>query len=510
MADVVNGKRRFAINIITNALNFVVNVFSGILVVPLLVKNIGVSEFGVVQIAIGFSIYLNLVTTSLNQGINRSLLMSLNSNDGEANAKNTLHTIFVIYGVLLLVVLLVCFIVVLNVQRIFNISTANLFETQVLFASVSISYVIVMLASALNSPLYAENKLYVIQSINIFRNSMKLLFVVAAAVMSQSIAFIGAAHLASALIGVIVSIVYFLKTAPYYSIRGSKFEFAEAKSIAGLSIWTLVSQIGVVALSQTSVLLVGMYLTHNDAGVLGVLSQWPSLVINMATITSVVLAPYVMILYSKNQFTDLRNFVIKAVYYQAIWSGLIVGVVASFSFALLSLWVGSGFSNYSHYLICMILPLAITQAIRPLYTVNAAYNEVKYFGLFYCVAGVAHVVVSYIVIRYTEFGLLGTILSSVLLSILVDGFVLPLYVARYAEIPLWMFIRSIGISLLMAFVAYLIGNSLQFFVEVHTWAQFVVQTTACFVLSLAPVFMLIKSEDRIRLLAYLRRRFAKC
>lgn len=495
-------KGRFAKNLSINTLNFIVNILSGILVIPILVNQIGVEALGLVQIAVGLSLYMNLITTSLNQGNNRALLIALNSGDGFDRANNTLHTTFTIYGFFSLFFLFLLAGIIFNVQSIFNINPEKLIETRVLFGLVGLSYLIIMFTASLNSPLYAKNKLYVIHGLNIFRNLLKLVLVIFFAFTTSNVAAIGMAYFISAFFGAILAIFVFIKNTTYYSFFKGKFSFAEAKSITSLSIWTLVSQIGIVALSQGSLILVGAFLSNRDAGVLSILSQWPTLVINMAAITSVVFAPYIMIHFSKNELQELKDFVLKVVYYQSIWSGLIVGLIASFSSKLLELWVGIEFSQYSLLLIIMLLPMTFTQGFRPLYTVNTAYNRVSRFGIFYCFAGILHLFFSFCFMKYSEIGLIATIISIAFFTFIMDGLVLPLYVAKYTKIQMIQFLKTMLISFATCLISFSIATVSQSALSVNSWWELALTVFISLLISIPFVFTLIKEDEKRRLADY--------
>ena len=104
---------QFLKNIIVNGSNFLVKILLGLVLPPIIIRELSLSSYGFVQTAISIAAYTALLSTSLNQANNRFVAISV-LNNGETN--RNLTTIFTLYLSVVIIVLALLFIFVSNLD----------------------------------------------------------------------------------------------------------------------------------------------------------------------------------------------------------------------------------------------------------------------------------------------------------------------------------------------------------------------------------------------------------
>ncbi|MCW5855102.1 MAG: oligosaccharide flippase family protein [Anaerolineales bacterium] len=496
-------KKQFSKNLGVNVINFAVNFASGLLVAPFLIHHLGISAFGIVGVSMSVVGFMTIVSTSLNQANNRFVSMNMVSGDKQTTI-SVITTTFILYGISILVFLPILAFISINSGRIFNISPNTVPAASFLFLLMGLGQVLIMLNAVIVSPLFAKNRLDIIQSLNILRNVLDIVFLfISVTYISNSLISVGAAYLGAIVLAITAAIVYFRKFLPYYKFRFHDFNKNKARDIFKLSGWTAVSAVGMLMFLQTDVVLINIFLGAEEAGKYAVAGQWRLLLISVATILSVVTAPIILLKYSENRLNELKDFLYKAVKYQGIYTAVPTALLVVYADTILSLWLGNDFIELSILLRAMIFHLAFSQAIRPLYAVGTAFNKAKLPGIATLSLGLSHVVLSIGLLKFTNFGVLGVIVSGTFFTVLLNAVFLPVYVARYLKVSPTQLYRNIAPALFTEVLLIFFGFTLRLLFKPTSWVALFFASIIVAVLGLFCVYWILldpKEKAEIKIL----------
>lgn len=503
----MSNKKQFSKNLTINGLNFLVNVAIGLLMTPFLVSNLGISAFGLVQIAISISLYSSILSTSLNQSNNRFVSISL-AQDSKEQTNTLLSTILSLYTLSFIVILPFILFIFFFPDYIFDIDSKLLEEASYMFLLVGISQLFVMQTTAFMSPAYANNRLDIIQSINILRNFLKLIFVLTFILfVSDSLVSVGVAFFIASIISVVIGYMNFKKFVPFYIYNFKDFDWSNAKKIFKLSGWTIVSVLGTLLFLQTDVILVNIFLGAEESGKFAVLIQWVMLLIAVSTVLSVVISPMILNKYAYDKIDELKILLYKSIKFQGIFTAIPVALVFVYADLILELWLGVEYKHLSAYLQIMIMHFGIVQATRQLMTVNTAYNKMKWHGIMTLVFGFFHIVISAILLNYTTFGVWGIILSNLTFTILLNLGFLSWYVSRYLKEPLkkiyFMLAPAFIVQVYMTLVAYLFYQ----YLEPYSWVGLFMNMSVSLLFVLPFIYLVFLSKnEKIEIVNHIKRK----
>ncbi|SKB96319.1 oligosaccharide flippase family protein [Alkalitalea saponilacus] len=489
-------KRQFTKNLIINSLNFFVNIAYGIVLTPFLIAQLGISAYGVIQIAISISFYMGIVSSSLNQANNRYVSVYLISEDND-KANITVTTTLILYFLSFVLISPLLIYLSINSGSLFDVSAEHYNSSSYLFLFIILSFFLIMITSVFVSPAYAKNRLDLVQLINILRNVLKMgLTIFVLLYINKSLASVGFSHLLAAIISSTIALFVLKKFMPFYKFRFLDYDKNIVRKIISLSSWTLINATGILIFRQTDVILVNLLIDLETAGRYAILVQWYNVLISVATILSVVFSPIILLKYSQQRFDELKDFLFKAIRYQGIFISFASSLVVVYAKEILYFWLGMDYVNLAPFLQLMIFHFSVSQAIRPLYALNTAYNKVKVPGILTLLSGVLHILVTVYLLKYSKLGISAPIISGAVFSIILNVLILPLYASKYLNVSLFKFFDALIPAVIVQILVIAFGIALKEIVSINSILELILYSgiNLLIVIGLFYFFMLSKDE----------------
>lgn len=482
----------------------------GLALPPFLVSKLGLSAFGIIQVAISAAAYAALLSNSLNQANNRFVSVSIVRKDCQETSK-VLTTIFILYILALIIVLPLIVYISFNLTDFFNVDNENVKTASYMFLFVAISQVLVMFNAALSGPIYANNRLDIIQGINTLRNALKVILVfVLILLLNASLVSVGLAFLIAAIISTVIAFVEFKKFVPFYDFKLIDLDWERLKSIFNLSAWTGVGVIGSMIFSQTDIILINILLGTEKAGEYAIIVQWSVLLISVTTILSVVIAPNILIEYANENIEKLKNILFNSIRYQGIFSAFSATIVFMYAEVILKLWVGEQFIYLAPYLRVMVSHFGFSMAFRQIYTLNTAFNKMKFQGIMTIVFGGLHILISIILLKFSNIGMMGVIISGAVIYFILYVIVLPLYVTSYLKDSLKNMYLNLVPSFITSGLIGIVSYIIKSLIAPDSWMALFICLMLTFIIVLVAVYsFVINNDERNKLLTMYHKRFSK-
>ena len=504
----MTNKKQFSINLIINGLNFLVNVAIGLLMTPFLVNHLGIASFGLVQIAISIAIYGSILSTSLNQSNNRFVSISL-AKDSQKKISTLLNTILTLYSSSFLLILPFLLLVAFYPNLIFNVEDKLLSSASYLFLLIGISQLFVMQTTAFMSPLYANNRLDIIQLINILRNSLKLILVfILILFFSNSLLSVGIAFFIASIIAVVIAYINFKKYVPFYKYNFKDFNWLDAKKILYLSGWTVIAVLGNLIFLQTDIILINIFLGSEKSGEFAVLIQWTILLISLTSVLSVVISPIILNKYTYQKIDELKEIFYQSIKFQGIYTAIPVALLFIYADTILSLWLSEKFVYLAPYLQVMIIHFAVVQSTRQLLTINTAYNNMKWHANITLLIGFFHIILSILLLKYTNFGIWTIIISNLFFTLILNLGFLSSYVSKYLSEPVYKIYLNILPAIVTQVFVMTFAYLLKYYLEPNTWFTLTLSLILSFLIVLPFIyFLLLTSKEKLVINKFLKNRF---
>lgn len=445
-------KKQIIKNILFNILNFIVNALIGIMLTPYLIKHIGVVAYGMVPLALFITSYVGVLTQSLTASVNRHMIEALHTNDYK-KASVIFNTALILMMVLIIFSSAIFAWPIFNISRIISVPDYLLNDTIFLFLCVLLGFFLSLISSIFAVSMYANNRIDMMQVINIIKNIVKLCTILILFDLGQyRLSSVGLGIVFSELIALIIFILYSRRIVPYISIKPALFDIVAVKKLSGLGGWLIADQVGVILLSKMDLIVVNKTFGSNYGGRYSIITQFSDLFRSMAGLVGGALGPVMMILHSKSEHTEMVALTKIFMKFMSLTMAVPVIVLCVFSKEIITLWIGPHYDDVAQLSWYIIFPLIINLGTIPLFSINIAMNKIKIPSISNIIFGVLGLILSIMLIKTEHFGLEGIAIGFVVATTFKNSLFMPLYAAQILRLPHMTFLLAHLRTLLFATV----------------------------------------------------------
>lgn len=380
-------------NLYANIANLVVNIIVGVYYTPYLVNQLGLAAYGIIPLTLIVNQYISVLTGSLTGALSRFYTIYIQK-ENFTKASEVINTSLI--AIFILIIFIVPFFIwlVIDLDLVFNIPSDLQRAARLLFVFTGSSFFVSLISSSLNISLYAYNRLDLMNVITLIRIGFKfLLIIVFFECIEVNIEFVGLSNLCTELLVLILNVYFFLKqTKRRVKLGFSFFEKATLVSILGMTVWTMIHQLGDVAIYRVDNIIVNQYWGTELSGALGAVAEFCVYISLVVGVISSLFGPIILIAYSKQNHDEVQKLTINDSLIVGVLSASIVGSLIGYSVPILDIWLGEEFVVYNNWLILKILSLPFFSAAGIYAYVNRSWNKVKYPAVFTIVLGLINII----------------------------------------------------------------------------------------------------------------------
>lgn len=419
------------------------NVIIGIFLVPYFVSNLGVAAYGLIPLVASITGYAAIVIQSLNTSVSRFLTVDLQREDYEA-ANRTFNTAF--FGLTAVILLMVPVVLVIAwfVPSIFQVPTGQESGAVFLFLGVCSAFFLRSWSGNFTVQLFAYNRLDLQNLVNITSVVIQTgLIVLFFTLFGPDLALVGVAYLAAAIVASVVSIILARRVCPYLRVSIYAFDRTRVKELCEMGWWVVINNIGSLLFLQIDLIVVNLLFGATSAGKYAIALQWVILLRGFAGMLSGVLAPMIFSYYAREETQSLIRITKSAIKLMGFAVALPIGLVCGFAPQLLTVWVGSEFTNLAPLMMLLTLHLSINLAVFPIFSINVVHNKVRVPGILTLVMGVGNIALAIALPLLTGWGYYGVAAAGAIVLTLKNAFFTPWYATKVLGVEVHTFTRSI-------------------------------------------------------------------
>ena len=430
-------------NLLANIVYFLANVVIGILLVPYFVSNLGIAAYGLIPLATSITGYVAIVIQSLNTSVSRFLTVDLQRKDYAA-ANRTFNTaLFGLTAVILLMVPVVLA-VAWFIPSIFHVPAGQESGAVLLFLGVCAAFLVRSWAGNFTVQLFAYNRLDLQNLVNLTNLLVQTgLIVLLFTLFGPDLALVGVAYLAGAVVASGVSIILARRVCPHLSLSIRSFDRTRVKDLCEMGWWVVINQIGALLFLSIDLIVVNLLFGATSAGEYAIALQWVILLRAVGGMLSGVLTPTIFSYYAREQTESLIRITKSAVKLMGFAMALPIGLVCGFAPQLLTVWVGSEFTNLAPLMVLLTVHLSINLAVFPIFSINVVHNQVRVPGILTLVMGVGNVALAVALPLLTGWGYYGVAAAGAIVLTLKNAFFTPWYATKVLGVEVHTFTRSI-------------------------------------------------------------------
>lgn len=414
-------------------------------------------------------------------------------------AKKYYSSVFFTNIFLVLILLVPTALLILHLNRIFNIPANLKWDVQMTFAFAFLGFYFNLLASVFSMAFFVKNRIDLASGRDITGNLIKICIIILLFVFfPPEIFYVTLAFFVSSLAITGVNIYYTQKLTPELTVSYRLFDFQKVRELASSSIWNSFGKISEVMETGLDLFITNLYLGASMMGTLAIAKVVPVFMMTLTSTIVAAFAPQFIITYAVKKSTALENEISQAIKIMTIYTSVVCGLFMAFSFDFFSLWVPGEDAGFLRILaILSILHMPVTGSIHAMYYIYTVTNKIRFPSIVDFTHTSLSVIFVLVIIHTTNLGIYAVAgLSSVLALISTLVFSIP-YAARclgikwktYYPAALW------GIIATLTVVAVSLG--IRHFMVPHSWLSLalavILSGTVCLI---ANLFILLNRQER--------------
>ncbi len=434
-----------------------ISVILGIMFTPYILKMLGQSEYGLYSLIGAFIGYISL----FDLGVGATVLRFASRYRVEGNNKKLesfIATVFVIYAIIGVVVLVLGFIIYMNLDKIFS---SSLDEFQVDKARLMFGILIVSLAVSFIGHLYpavikAYEKFVFVKGIEICKHLIRTLAVfVLLYVGYDSLAIV----IVDALLNIMISIIQFIYVQFYLRLGTLPLRFKKdiVKDVYGFSLYVFLSTLINQVNFRVGVVILGIY---SDTIEIAVLALGVSLITYYIQFSDAFAGMFMhkLTLLTNKDFGigGAEDLIIKVSRFQVKLLSLIIVGFMTVGKQFIVLWVGYEYQKTYYVVILIMLAYFLPYTQTTLNTLSQVMNKHKLRNCLYGATALANIIVMINLVEYS--GAIGVAISTCVTMVIGYGVFIQLYYQRGMGVNMIRFLREVYLDTIPAvLIATLIG-----------------------------------------------------
>ncbi|MHB9035562.1 MAG: lipopolysaccharide biosynthesis protein [Armatimonadota bacterium] len=503
-----DSKRNFFRNTASNIIFFVFNAVTSLVMVPYVIRNLGWENFGIIGVAQQFVTYTQILTIVLVGTVFRFVTMCIAKDDIDG-ARSYFNTNFVsVLAFAALFLPITGLISYLTPAILKNIPPGKQANIQVLFFLVYMSFILGLISNPYRVGQFVRQRFDARNIIEIGSQVIRYgTWFVLFGLFTPTLWHIGLGYVLGSLELLIANAVSFYRLTPELHPSVREFSRPKFNEMTKMGSWLIVSQIGVVLYLSVDSLIITRMIGPGAFGkyntILGLAIQLRGL----STMMCSLVVPVAIASYARNDWNALIRNSSRAVRFVSIGMAVPLAILCGLAGPFLTRWLGPEVVRILTPLVWLLLAHnVINCGVEPLFALSMAANRVAVPGIVTVVGGIVKVLLSIVLVKYTNLGFYGVAIAGLVSLTLKNSIFTPLYSGRILKSSSVPFFKALAPSVLVFGVVSLIASVLAKHVFLATYPRLFVAGTLLLVLSGLGVYFLALGKDDRAFIRRLRKR----
>ena len=503
-----NQNKRTMISLVTSLLAMALSMAISFFLSPYIVENFGEEANGFTQLANNFVNYATLITVALNSMAGRFITISYHRKD--IKACNRYYSSVVLGNIVIIGVLLVpAVLCILKLESLIQIETAVVSHVKILFAFVFGNFFLSQVNGILTIAIYVKNVQYIQNTVNMLRtllNAVGLIIIFAAAI--PRIFYVSMVGFVLSLITIPLFFAVKVKILPEVKFSIKDFDIRTIWQMLSSGVWNTVNQCGNLLMTGFDLLISNWFISPVQMGVLSVAKTIPNCIIQLAGTVNTNFSPNLTIAYAANDKKKILDSLRYAMKCSSILVAIPIMVMCVYGNAFYSLWVPSmdptQLTVLSFLSCAAFVPFAGPQVLYNVYTTA---NKLKVNALSVLVGGGVNLLLVYVLLKYTDLGLIAVAGVSSVVSIVRNLFITVPYTAKILDLKWYTFYKDVLISTLCCIMSGAACYVCQKLIVPDSWITFICSAAvACVISAGLMILILLNKEEKRQIIKKILRR----
>lgn len=506
-----NNRTQLVITILFTGGAFVISYLTSFFLAPYITKHIGADAYGFITLARNFAGYAAILTTALNSYAARFISVEYHRNNFR-QANLYYSSVFFANLILVGIILFISGILIVNLDALLNIPGEIVFDTKILFVLIFINFAITSVGTAFTSAAYIKNRLDltgIFKALSYIVEASTILIMFIA--FGPKLWFIGLG-LSFAAFEIYISNYWMTKKLiPELHIRKGSYSVGAVKTLVINGLWNAINSLGNTLNTGLDLIITNLMLTPLAMGQLSYAKTIGTMFSTLYQLISQPFQPNFLKLYANEDKQGLiseLNFSMKV---SGFFSSVAFAGFTALGRVYFNLWLPGQDINLIYILtIITIISCLGEGAICPLFYVYTLTTKFKipciitFCGGFFNVAGM------YFLIRFTDLSVYAVVLTTAIISCVINILFNPLYMAKCLDVPRITFLKPMVRHLISCGVLTFFFILLSKIYMPHTWITLIMTALVyCFIGLATHITIVFNKTERKKTIGLIKKKLMK-
>lgn len=450
------------------------NIAAGLIYIPWMVRQIGISDYGLFSLILAFLSYF-LMDFGLGVAISRFVVNARAKGNDEEIEKliSTTTRIYLIIDLLIAIALIITFLFLSNIFPNFSDATMHKFK---------IIYCIAGLFSILSFPflpqdgiLVAYEKFVVFKTTNLIQK-LGIVFLTIIALLCGYGLYTLVLINGLAGFGIALYKFWYINHHTIIKIKFNYFDKSLAKSMFQFSIWIFIMGIAQRLLLNIAPTILGVFSNTTQIAIFSIGMSLEGYTWTFANSLNGLFMPMVAKLSIENQTrTQINELMIRIGRIQLLIIGLIFTGIVVLGKSFINLWIGSKFGSSYIVALCLIGPGMITLTQEIACSLLYIENKVKYRAILFISASFVSVIIGCLLApNYGATGVAYGVLAALIICHVIG---MNIIYNKILKLDILTFLKECHLKMIFPMIiSVIISLILQYFLPITSWVELIIQT----------------------------------
>lgn len=468
------GKKQIGLNMVANIISYSANIIISFVLTPFLINTLGAETYSFYPMANTIISYMSVLTNAMNSVSSRFVTVALVK--GEEEEANKYYSSVLASNILISIILCIpMLIMIVFLDSFMDVPINSLAAIKGLFALVFSSALINILASVFGIATFAKNRIDLRSLRELVTATLRLvLFFALYKFLPPSILYVGIVTLVVAAVNILFQRQYTKLLLPEIRISRRYVSKRHTMELLSSSGWNAINTFGNTLLAGMSMILANMFYGAEASGAYSIVQTVPQFICGVIVMLVGVFYPVITYKFAQNDIKGLVSELHNAQKLVGVFGCSVIVVFSALATEFFALWTPGQDAEYLSLLsFVTILPHVLIACVWPLTNLNVVMNKVKVPALFTLGAGVANVLIAYIVYRIASPGVVSLPIISTVLQYIWIGIFIPLYASYNLKVKPWTFYPTVIKAFITSVVIFICISFAKEVVVLDDWLSFI-------------------------------------
>lgn len=493
--------KQFVVSIFFSFFAVALNYLISLVITPFITENIGTEAYGFVSLAKTFANYASIFTIALNSFSARYISIEYHKGN-KKKAKIYYNSVFISDIILAIAIFIAAIFIIINLDRFLSMPEMLIGDVKKLFLLDTINFLILSCSTVFMTATTIKNRLEMGSLARVISYIAEALFlIIAFSLLPPHVYYVGLGLIVSSSVILLINVRLTAKYTPDLKIQKGYFSIKAVKKILSVGVWSSVNSLGNTLNTGLDLLISNMMLSALVAGQLAIVKTISTIFLTLFQLVSTAFQPMQLKYYADNDKKALISSFKLGIKMNGMISNIAFAGFTVFGTVYYRLWTPSqDVETLQVVTIITIIGCIIEGAVYPLYYGYNLTVKNKIPCYITILSGLFNVFGMYILIKYFNMGIYAVVLTTTVLTWIVNFIFNPLYVSYCLKIKLTTFYPTLFRHIISSVFLLILFNVVKKIYFPSNWGGLILTAIICTVLGSGVHILVVFDRGERRML----------